>query len=425
MISAYPVDSAYVPVIVQSMAPAIIDHVVRTAGLCTPRHDTSGPFRYIDLGCGYGLTLLCFAAAYPDAQFVGVDANAGHIAKARSLADEAGLNNIELICDVFNASAVCQLPPADYVTSHGVFSWVDSDVQNQLMAAKDRLLKPEGAMLISANTLVGWTDLPLVQRVFSDIRLSSPDTSLPELYRRAINQLQTLSKIAKNPRLREAMNDLQRIIDECDDQYIMHEFFSSAWQPVWTSDLIRRCEPLGLAYCGRADLRLLRDDLAHTRAQRTALADAVSPIEAETFRDLFLALPHSQFVFSRSQTATQTQATTCQSSWFTLNVPRAEAVFEVRTPAGRLVFDTPLCRRLLDRLAAGTASANSLIDSGQPDSAEDVRDTLDALLVSRQVVPSDPPLEVSGAVEALNDVLARHGFHTGKQAAIGGTPLKV
>ncbi|MFK7857075.1 MAG: methyltransferase domain-containing protein [Granulosicoccus sp.] len=408
------------------MAPAIIDYVVRSAGIAVPRANPTIPFRYIDLGCGYGVTLLCFAAAYPDAEFVGVDINAEHIKVARGLAKNAGLKNIEFICDGFEADTVCQLSPADYVTSHGVYSWVDETVQAQLLAAIDRLLKPDGAILISANTYAGWGDLPLVQRVFAEVRCSSPETDLPTLYQRALNQLETLAQISKNQQLREAVEQLDQIFSNNDENYVMHEFFSSAWRPIWTADLMRCCQPLGLAYCGRADLRLFRDDLVYTAEQRKTMDNALSPTEAETFRDLFLGYAaHSQFVFSRSRVSTESPLVSQPECWFTIDVPRKDAVFEVRTRAGRVVFDTPLCRRLLEQLALGSASYKTLIEVGQPNTAQEVTDTLDALMISQQIVPCDSPSQASVAVQALNDELARLDRLNPRQAAIGGTPLRV
>jgi 2-polyprenyl-3-methyl-5-hydroxy-6-metoxy-1,4-benzoquinol methylase len=49
----------------------------------------------LDVGCGYGLSTITMAAAFPASRFVGIDYDAGSIFRARRVAAERGLLNID------------------------------------------------------------------------------------------------------------------------------------------------------------------------------------------------------------------------------------------------------------------------------------------------------------------------------------------
>lgn len=65
--------------------------------------------RVADVGCGYGLSTLILAEAYPKSEFVGFDFHEASIAHARELAEGAGLGNVR-----FEVATALDYPGSDY-----------------------------------------------------------------------------------------------------------------------------------------------------------------------------------------------------------------------------------------------------------------------------------------------------------------------
>src|SRR3712207_297474 len=92
----YVSDIEYTAGFYGDQAPGLLDATCIVNGYAPPRA-APGPFRYCELGCGQGLTANLLAAANPLGEFVAVDFNPAHIARARASAEEAGLTNIRFI----------------------------------------------------------------------------------------------------------------------------------------------------------------------------------------------------------------------------------------------------------------------------------------------------------------------------------------
>jgi SAM-dependent methyltransferase len=123
--------------------------------------DLAGPSQVLELGCGQGFGLCLQAACYPQAQFVGVDFSAEHIAHGRALARRADLANIRFLHSDF--AGLAAVPPSgwgafDIVIAHGVLGWVSPDIGSTLIQLASEALRPGGLFYLSYNTLPGWLD---------------------------------------------------------------------------------------------------------------------------------------------------------------------------------------------------------------------------------------------------------------------------
>lgn len=135
---------------VPAMHPDVLYSQGRLFGLSPARPERC---RYLEIGCGSGTNLFAAAILLPDAEFVGIDLAAGAIADGRRTVAELGLTNVRLE----HADLTAWEPdgPFDYVTAHGVYSWVPEPVRDKLMALVRRSLAPTGVGYVSFNTLPG------------------------------------------------------------------------------------------------------------------------------------------------------------------------------------------------------------------------------------------------------------------------------
>ena len=99
--------------------------------------------RLLELGCATGGNLIAMAVALPDSRFVGVDLSPRQIAAGAEIVQRLGLRNAELLaCDL---SAIDRnLGTFDYITCHGVYSWVPAEVQRRILEICGQQLNPQG-----------------------------------------------------------------------------------------------------------------------------------------------------------------------------------------------------------------------------------------------------------------------------------------
>src|SRR5260370_14389455 len=88
-------------------------------------------FTYCERGCGQGLTSLILAATHPQGDFYACDFNPLHVLAAASIRDEAQLPNLTLLENSFGelAQGTVELPMFDYITMHGIISWVSDETR--------------------------------------------------------------------------------------------------------------------------------------------------------------------------------------------------------------------------------------------------------------------------------------------------------
>ena len=121
-VDGYTTDIAFPAFFYKEMQPVWMSSILRLEGLRAP--DLHSPFSLCELGCGLGINLLVAAACHPQAQFLGVDFNPQHLEQARALASAAGLHNLEFVQADFAQFAQRQSQQFDFMTTHGVWSWI-------------------------------------------------------------------------------------------------------------------------------------------------------------------------------------------------------------------------------------------------------------------------------------------------------------
>ena len=226
--------------------------------------------RVLELGCASGRNLLPQAANYADAEFVGVDFSGRQIAEGQAMIKALGIDNIRLhearIEDVDGSWGVF-----DYILCHGVYSWVNPGVEDDILAICQRNLAAQGVAYVSYNVLPGWH----VRNITRDLMRYHTDgiESATEKIVRARAILGFMGKNAPGNSaykalLAEEVNSVQR----SDDAYLNYEFLQNDNHPCYFHEFIERAASHGLQYLGDANTARLSIRAAPQEAQ-AALAN--------------------------------------------------------------------------------------------------------------------------------------------------------
>ncbi|MBI3230130.1 MAG: methyltransferase regulatory domain-containing protein [Burkholderiales bacterium] len=259
------------------------------------------PYTYFELGFGRGLTANILAASNPNGQFYAADFNPAHVAGARQLAESAQLSNITLLENSFAelAEGKVELPQFDFITLHGIYTWVTAENRQHIANFIARYLKPGGIVYISYNAMPGWaTALPL-QRLLvehADLHPNRSDMQINEgaEFIEKINQMQANYFVA-NPALKGRLEMLKN----GSRNYLVHEYMHKHWQPMYHVDVARDMAVAKLDYIGSADLPFAYQAL-YLSPERLAMLNSVSDRSLrETIMDYFFNTAFRKDIFMR------------------------------------------------------------------------------------------------------------------------------
>lgn len=282
----YVMDAEYPARFHRETTPGWLTAVATALGARTPRAE--GAFTYLELGCGSALGTAICAAAWPEARFVGVDANPHHMARAQALCDTAGLHNLELRQTTFSALAAAPdaaLPLCDFIVLHGVYAWVSPANRQAIVRIVERCLKPGGLVYVSYMSQPGAALLAGAQRLM----LLAADQS-SHTRDGALAGLTLLRKLAQGgagyfaayPDLAQQLEHMTREAPE----YLAHEFLNQHWEPLHVSQVMQDFALAGCRYLGSATPLENIDQISVPAGVQSMLAHEQNREISETLRDL-------------------------------------------------------------------------------------------------------------------------------------------
>jgi len=228
------------------MSPVLLNYLAALHGFA-PR-SLQRAFNYCELGCGGGMTTNTLAAAYPQGNFYGVDMNPAHIAYARQWAEL--LNNIQFIEANLSTLDGNQLPAFDFITIHGVYSWVSPQTRRAIVDFIQDKLCPGGIILISYNAMPGSALIqPIREMMLAYTSGIAGDTRT--LVNDGIAYLRYLCEheaayFTDNPMAKTAV---EHILDRNTD-YLAHEFFNAHWTPFYFMEVAETMAAIDLTFVG-------------------------------------------------------------------------------------------------------------------------------------------------------------------------------
>ena len=204
--------------------------VLKLLGFKTPDLKNA---RVLEIGCSFGGNIIPFALENPKAEVIGIDLSSVQIEEGNRIIENLGLENIRLIHqNVLDFDE--KLGKFDYIICHGVFSWVNEEVQRGILNVIKNHLSENGSAILSYNTYPGWKNLEVARDVmlFRDEMLKNRGEQINEsnAVKYGRGAIEFLSQFSI---LNEKIKDGITGIKEKDDYYILHEYFEENNQPLY------------------------------------------------------------------------------------------------------------------------------------------------------------------------------------------------
>jgi len=282
----YVTDLGYTRGYYRELNPLLQNFALAATGREGP--DLAAGFTKVELGCGYGLSLLLEAAAFPNGQFFGIDFNPDHITWAQRTARQAGLDNVVFLEAGFADLEASAIPDCDFIGLHGVWSWVNDANRALLTWFMQRRLKNGGVAMVSYNAMPGWSAKKVLRELMmSKYRSTAGPT--PARIKEAIDfamELRALgaSVFTQNPELSGHLDGIAKM----PVRYLAHEYFNHDWHPFYQHEVAGQLASAKLSYL--ASCKPLENvDKYNFQAPVLEALDKVAPGEREALKDSFLS----------------------------------------------------------------------------------------------------------------------------------------
>jgi len=379
--------------------PALLNYVAAAAGY-PPRRLRPG-FRYLDLGCGKGVTANVMAAASPQGEFWGVDVVADHIAGARRQADACGLGNIKFVEQSFADLPDSDLPEFDFVTLHGVYAWVPERVRRDIRATLAAKLKPGGIAYVMYSAKPGRAAVEPLRRLLVDLVGRQPgdlsaraEAGLGYLTRLRDNEAQYF---VQNPAAAEVLTGAVNSGVET----AVHEFLNESWEPHYFVDVARDMAETGLAFAGQAATARNDLDLMLPEDLKSLVRELGDPLRVEQAKDFALNTGMRVDVYVKAQAPVPEaeRAALFDGLIFGTTKPQKSIEREIQFPPGRLALSGKPYDEILAScsvVAHGMAEIRALSTVRDYTAAQQL-DALHYLVSAEQLAPFAAPSHFGAA----------------------------
>ena len=255
--------------------------------------------RVLELGCGDGNSLLAHAFNLPDAHFVGVDLAENHIRKAKKSVGELNLKNIEFHQTDVMKMTVEDFGKFDYITAHGLFSWVPEIVREKILLLYQEMLTPNGIGYISFNAFPGAHQRQMVGNI---IRYFTKEISEPsEKVEKSVAFLDFLTEHSDEAKVYQTVlkKESERF-SKLKASEIFHDDLAEINQPFYFYEFAELLEKRDLQFLAEADLHaMFPHGLAPEAVEFIDSLDDI--IEREQYIDFFRGHTFRRVLFCRKE----------------------------------------------------------------------------------------------------------------------------
>ncbi len=296
----YVSDVSYVTNFYSVQCPDFLNFCTLLYGFDPP--DINKPFNYCELGSGNGYTSNIMAALYPHGNFYAIDFNPTHIQFSNKIKEASKLTNIRFYEMSFKELAELRLeefPEFDFITLHGVLSWINHDNRMNIMKFIERKLKPGGMVYISYNNMCGWfTRIPL-QRFIVDYCELFPDVFSIKKLKNAMDLIHRVKDVGASyfnfPPITKTLSQAEH----SSLNYLVHEYLNKDWQPLFFSQVLSYAKDAKLVYCGTAEPVWRFEDVLFAPKHIELLNSLRSNYLREIVKDFMVSMAFRKDIYMR------------------------------------------------------------------------------------------------------------------------------
>jgi len=353
----YVSDIQYTAGFYRELSPGYLSALLNVQGYRAP--DPAATFTYCELACGQGFGTNILAASYPHGQFWGYDFNPAQIANATRLARNAGLSNITFGEESFESlvrSGRTDIPMFDYITLHGIYSWISAENRGYIIDFISRHLKPGGVVYVSYNCLPGWASVAPLQRLMREHAALHPGRSDRQV-EGAMAFIDRLKEAGAgyftvNPSLASRMDSMKN----ANRHYLAHEYLNGYWFPLYHADVVRELDRAKLNFVASATVLDNIDTFSVPEAVRKVLADVTDPVLYQTVKDYTINQAFRKDVFVRGAAKLNRleHDAALRALTFTSILRRQDHTLEFRTPLGNAAGAAAVYEPIFDAIADQT-----------------------------------------------------------------------
>jgi SAM-dependent methyltransferase len=207
--------------------------------------------RYLELGCGVGGNLAAMAYQHPDSEFVGIDLSARTIAIGQRNIADLGLNNVTL-----KHYSITDITPEfgtfDYITAHGVYSWVPEFVRAKMWGVYERNLAPQGVGYVSYNAYPGSHFRNAARDMMLYHVRAMPDPQMKIREGRKIVRLMT-QLLPKEETYNKVLSEQLQRLETMPDEVMFHDDLEEGATPFLFHKFVESAKAHGLQYLSEAN----------------------------------------------------------------------------------------------------------------------------------------------------------------------------
>lgn len=384
----------------QSPAMMALASIIGGASAAIPAGDD--PVHLLELGCGFGYGAMVQAASNPNWTVTAVDFNPAHIAAAREWAAEAGLTNITFLeADLSrweDHPGLRALPEMDFITMHGVWSWVPKAAQDGIVRLFGQKVRPGGLVHLSYNSLPGWQDRIGFARIIREAGRLVPGRS--DIQARAgLKVVQDLIGAGAHFASGTGMAELVTSLEHSDVHYLAHEFMNMHWAPCFGMDVAAALSEAKLEWIAASQLTDNFPELMLTEEQREIFNRYGDPVMQELIKDMCVArgLRHDVFVRGARRINLGERAAALMDVSLALVKPADELPDAVSMPAGRAELNKEFYAPIVKALTSQPGRVGDLLRL--PDlvgKRDNPAELISILIAADMVVPAMRPTSEPG-----------------------------